>query len=554
MKTTGADTGGLSRNTAVMAAGTLLSRVTGFGRVFALAYALGFTRLADAYNLANTTPNILYDLVLGGVLSATLVPVFVTHLSGESGLSDKSDEAGESDEDPWRAISAVVTAAAVVLAALSCLFALLAPLVIRAYTALNTTPSAAPQRAVATSLLRWFAPQIFLLGAIAVTAAVLNARRNFATPAFSPVINNVVAIAVILATPHLARSLDLGDVRHDARALAFLGLGTTAGYLAQALWQLPALKRAGVRLHWVWDLHDPAVRRVARLSTWTFGSVISNQVALFVVLVLAARVDGGVSAYSAAFLFFQLPYGILTVSVMRALQPDLAAAWAAGDIGRFRAQLVDGVRLTAALLIPAAVGYALLARPIIQLVLEHGRLTHAQARSTGDTLALLAVGLPGFSAYLLLIAAFQAMQDTRTMFRLYLLENGTNIVLAAALFPSLHVQGLAVSYSVAYAVAAVAAVITLQRHLGDREPEPRQPRGPGRQLALATVRVVAASAVMGVVVAAVAQAVGTGSRPRLILDVGASVVVGATVYLITARVLGVSELVSLLARLRRRRA
>src|SRR3954447_1062342 len=110
--------------------------------------------------------------------------------------------------------------------------------------------------------------------------------------------------------------------------------------------------------------------------------------ALFVVLVLAAKVDGGVSIYSAAFLFFQLPYGILTVSVMRALQPDLAAAWSAGDVARFRAQLAEGVRLTAALLIPAAVGYAILARPIIQLVLEHGRLTHAQAEITGDTLTL----------------------------------------------------------------------------------------------------------------------------------------------------------------------
>jgi len=122
--------GDLSRNTLVMAAGTILSRATGFGRVFALAYALGFTRLADAYNLANTTPNILYDLVLGGILSATLVPVFVTHL-------DRADE-----EDPWRSVSAVVTVSAVLLAALSALFAIVAPVVIRLYTALNNTGSA----------------------------------------------------------------------------------------------------------------------------------------------------------------------------------------------------------------------------------------------------------------------------------------------------------------------------------------------------------------------------------------------------------------------------
>ncbi|MDQ1398065.1 MAG: putative peptidoglycan lipid flippase, partial [Acidimicrobiaceae bacterium] len=160
----------LSRNTAVMAAGTTLSRITGFGRVFALAYALDFGRLGDAYNLANTVPNIVYDLVLGGVLSATLVPVFVTRLQEDD------------EEEAWRAISAVISAALAVLLVLSAVFVALAPLVIRVYTLLNHTDSVGPQRAVATNLLRWFAPQVFLLGAIALTTAVLNARRHFAAP------------------------------------------------------------------------------------------------------------------------------------------------------------------------------------------------------------------------------------------------------------------------------------------------------------------------------------------------------------------------------------
>jgi putative peptidoglycan lipid II flippase len=526
--------GELSRNTAVMAVGTLISRITGFGRVFALAYALGFTRLGDAYNLANTTPNILYDLVLGGVLSATLVPVFVTRLEDEN------------DTDPWRAISAVVTAALVVLAAITALFALVAPLVIRAYTALNSTSSAGPERAVATTLLRYFAPQVFLLGAIALTAAVLNARRNFATPAFSPIVNNVVTIVVLLLTPHVARSLSLGDIRHDARALAFLGIGTTAGYLAQAIYQLPALHRCGARLRWVWDLREPAVRRVARLSTWTFGSVLTNQVALFVVLVLAAKVDGGVSIYTAAFLFFQLPYGILTVSVMRALQPDLAASWSAMAPARFGRQLGDGIRLAAILIIPAAIGYAVLARPIVELVLQHGRMSHQAALTTGDALALFAIGLPGFSLYLLLIASFQAMQDTRTMFYLYLLENGVNIVIALVLFPFLKVQGLALAYSVAYAVAAVVALVTLVRRVDRRVGD--------RWLVRTIVRVTLASVVMGAVVFVLSRAIGTEGRPRLLLDVGVSLVVGATVYLSLARRMRVAEVATLMSRMRTSRA
>src|SRR5438067_4174527 len=251
----------LGRNTAVMAVGTTLSRITGFGRVFALGYALGFARLGDAYNLANTVPNIVYDLVLGGVLSAPLVPVFVTRLEQDG------------EDDGWRAISAVTSAAIAVLVVLSAAFVLLAPAVINLYTVLNHTESAGPQRAVATTLLRWFAPQVFLLGGIALTTAILNARRHFAVPMFSPILNNLITIGVLLLTPRVADSLDLTRIQHDALALAFLGIGTTLGYLAQGWVQLPWLRRTKADVRWVWDLRHPAVRAVLSLSTWTFGFV-----------------------------------------------------------------------------------------------------------------------------------------------------------------------------------------------------------------------------------------------------------------------------------------
>jgi len=513
--------GALSRHTAVMAAGTALSRLTGFGRVVALAYVFNFGGLADAYNLANTVPNILYDLVLGGVLSATLVPVFVQCLAGE----DK--------DQGWRAVSAVATAAAAVLAGLSALFVVAAPLVIRLYTLMNSSAAAGPERAVATNLLRWFAPQVFLLGAIALTTAALNARHRFAAPAFSPVLNNVLTIAVLLATPHLARSLDLGDIRHDPRALALLGLGTTAGYLVQALAQLPSLRAAGGRLAWVWDLHDPAVRTVLRLSGWTFGFVASNQVALFVVLVVAGRSPGGVSAYSAAYLFFQLPHAVLAVSVMSALQPALAECWTAADIDGFRRRLSRGLRLTTAVVVPAAVGYAVLARPIVGLVLQHGRFSHGAALVTADLLALLALGLPGFSTYLLLMRAYQAMQDARSVFWLYLLENGVNIVLAFALYPWMGVPGLALALSLAYGVGAVAALGHLRGRTGGLG---------GPALVRALVRIGAASAVMAAAVLATSAAVGGTTGSAAALRVALTVAVGICVYGLAARLFSVDEL------------
>ena len=150
-----------------MAIGTGLSRLTGVGRVFVLAYVLGFHRLADAYNLANTTPNMLFDIVLGGVLSATFIPVFVDRLTNRP------------EREAWRAVSAVLTLAVVVLGVATVACWVAAPWIIDALTALDhshgvSAAAIGHERAVATSLLRWFVPQVFFYGAISLATALLN--------------------------------------------------------------------------------------------------------------------------------------------------------------------------------------------------------------------------------------------------------------------------------------------------------------------------------------------------------------------------------------------
>ncbi|MDP9403539.1 MAG: murein biosynthesis integral membrane protein MurJ [Actinomycetota bacterium] len=516
---------GLARNTAVMAAGTLLSRMTGFGRLFALAYALGFTRLTDTYNLANVTPNIVYELVLGGVLSATLVPVFVSRLSTE-----------EDEDDAWRAISAVVTAAGAVLVVVSLLFLVLAPLLIRLYTAGNDGASADEQRAVATTLLRMFAPQVAFYGMVTVTTALLQTRRRFAVPMFAPVLNNLVVIAVLLALPHVADEVSLSGVGGDTSALVLLGIGTTAGVAAMALVQLPALWRAGVRLRFVWDPRHEAVRTVLRLSGWTFGLVAANQVALAIVLILANGRAGDVAAYQAGLVFFLLPYGVFAVSVMSAMLPDMSQRWSRGDVQGLRQRVDLGLRTIAAVLVPAAVGYVCLARPIVRVVLDHGALRASSAETTAEVLALLALGLPAYASYLFLMRTYQAMQDTRSMFLLYLLENTLNVALAFALYPALGVQGLALAYALAYVGGSVAALAHLHARTGGIATA-----AAGR----AWLRIGGASAVMaGAVLLAAALVAPAAAK------VGAGIVAGVTVYLVVAKILGVQEL-SMLLRTRR---
>jgi putative peptidoglycan lipid II flippase len=514
----------LGRATRLQVVGTSLSRITGFGRVFALAYAIGFTRLADAYNIANVTPNIVYELVLGGVLSATLVPVFVERL--------------ETDDDPWHAVSAVVTFSLALVVGVAAVVAVAAPVVIHLYTVFNRSGSVADEAAVATSLLRWFAPQVAFYGAITITTALLLARRRFANPKFSPIANNLVVIGVLLALPHVVSDLSLSAVRHNTGAIVLLGLGTTAGVAVQAFIQAPGFRY----VRWVWDPHHPAVRTVVRLSFWTFGVVLANQIALYVALALANQRAGEVSIYLAAYMFFVLPHGVIAVSVMDSLLPELAARWTHGELDAFRRRLTRGLITIMAVIVPAAAGYIVLARPIIGLTLEYGALHSASAAKTAATLALFAVGLPGFSAYLLIMRGFQSMQDTKSMFQLYALENAINIALAVALHPSLGVEGVALSFGLAYTVAAVVAWRRLSRLTGGL---------PGRAVLRDLQRVGTATAVMTAAVLAVSVAIGGDRNLHLVARVGAGVIVGVTVYLLVARALHIEEL-SALFNLRRR--
>jgi putative peptidoglycan lipid II flippase len=502
--------------------GTTLSRLTGFGRVFALAYALGAGRLADTYNLANNTPNIIYELILGGVLSGTLLPVFVRELRREP------EEPGEG----WRAVSAVFTVALVAAVVLAALFVVVAPLFIRLYTLRTSKEVGADQIAVATQLLRLFAPQVFFYGMISVTTALLRARRHFAAPMFAPVLNNLVVISLFLAYPTLVGTRSLSEVRGDPGAILLLGLGTTAGVALMAIAQFPLRTvRRHVRL--IWQPRHPAVKTILRLSGWTVGFVAANQLALFVVYLLANRRSGDVTVYILTYTIFLLPHGIVSVSIISAMQPELTDRFAAGDLDGFRVQLSLGLRTIAALLVPAAAGYVVLARPIVTVLLEHGALHGGSANRVAGTLAFMAIGLPVFSAWLFLTAAYQAMQNTRTLFWLYLVENGVNVVAAIALYPVLGVRGLGLALAIAYAFGTATALGDLRRRIDRVE---------GRMLWRSILRIALATATMSAAVFGLRQLFRDADGFGAVVGVGAATMAGVTVYLAAARLLRVGEL------------
>ena len=503
--------GSLRRATISMATGTAASRITGFVRLAVLAAVLGVhTGIAEAYNLANTTPNMVYDLVMGGVLASTVVPVFVQVL------------AVYRPSRAWRDISAVVTVAVVILAVVSAVFIAIAPWVMALYNVGTNAARLGAQESVATELLRLFGLQVLLYGAVTLVTAVLNAERRFVAAAFAPVVNNVVVIAVLLVALVLYPHRGVSTAAVDQGLILLLGLGTTGGVAAQLLVLLPSLSACSGRIKWHWDLHNPAVVSIARLSGWTLGFVSTSQVKLFIVLALAHALDpvGGATAWTYAYMFFQLPFGIIAVSIMSADQPELATAWAERDPSRFRRRLTSGVRATLAATVPAAVGYVFLGSPIVQAVLAHGTAARSGTAGTGALLETMAIGLPGFSVYIYLVRAWQAMQDTKTVFVLYAVENGLNVVLAFALYRPLGLPGLGLALSIAYTVAAVVAAGRLRR----------------RRMGLLRRSVVSTSVRVGSASSAMAAALwwsrlflsGRSENPFLVVVVG--VVVGITVF------------------------
>jgi putative peptidoglycan lipid II flippase len=510
-----------------VAAGTTISRLTGLLRIVALAGALSQTHLADAYNLANTTPNMLYDIVLGGILSATFIPVFVDHL------------AHHDERTAFRSISAILSVSTVVLVSTTVLALVLAPYFITALTALDTSAhphqlaQVVAERAVATTLLRWFVIQIAAYGFFSLAAALLNTRRRFVAVAWAPIVNNLVCIAVLIwfglwVGPHPS----LASVQQHHTQLVLLGLGTSLGVVLQGVALIPSLRAANLGLlRWRWDLHDAALRTVVRLSGWTFGFVVANQVALFVVTLLAGTAPGSdpVSSYTYAYAFLQMPYGIVAVTIMSVVTPDLAEKWSTGDRVAFLARLSGGWRALLALMIPAAVAMLLLAKPAVALILGVGHSTPAETADTGAALAMFALGLPGFCSYLYIVRVLQSMQRTRVAFYLYLVENGINVALAVVLVHPLGVRGLALSLSVAYSVGALLGLAVLRRWFG-RLGAPHT-WDPLRRVGVATVA-------MGAVVLVVSNLSAATGGIDLLARVVGSVAAGGLTYAAVITLLG----------------
>ena len=507
-------TRGTGRRMLAMAGGTAVSRGTGLLRVLVLAWVLGFSPLADAFNLANTIPNMLFDLVLGGVLSATFIPVFIEQL------------AVQGERRAWRSISSVVSVALLTLLVACVVTFVAAPWIIDGFTALQhspkqlVTPTVVHQRVVATTFLRWFVPQVFFYGVIGIGSALLNIRHRFGVVAWAPIANNLVCI-VVLCWFHLVDPSPTLTSVSQHHHLLWLGLGTSLGVAVQFLCMVPSLARNDLyRLRLRFDFADPALRAIARLGSWTLAVVVTNQVSLYVVLAFAFGIGGNgpVSAYTYGWSFMQMPYAVIVVSVLGVLTPQLAGLATANDAVGFTRRLSQGLRQSLVIIVPCAAALVVLAQPVVGVLLNHGRLSANLL--AGSVVAVLAAGLPGFTVFQLCIRGLQALQRARDVFLLYALENGLTIALCFVLGRH-SMTGLTGAVSLAYTLSAVVALAVLHVQ--------RVPLV-GTLASRAVRRSAVGSLAMAFVMAGAYAAVTWSTGALLLVRVGLAAVLGIVTY------------------------
>ena len=528
----------LVRHAAVMTVGTTLSRLTGFLRLTAMTATLGVTvsALGSIYTVANLTPNIVYELILGGILTSVFVPVFVDRLETR-GVEDARDAAER-----------IVTLVLVLLVLIAVIAAIFAEQIIRLYLS-EAEGAGEAEIALGTFFLRWFMPQIVFYGVGAVAIGLLQAHRRFAPPMFAPILNNLVVIGTFVTYALVRSDRDPRVVGITTAEKLVLAVGTTLGVVVMTMALWPALRSLGYRLRLRVGWRHDAVRQLVRLAGGVAVYVAANQLAYVVIIVLNNRFDAGPQIYTTAFTVFQLPHAIFAVSIFTALLPGMSERWATGDPDGVRAFVSRGLRDTLVIALPAALGLIALARPIVRLLFEHGAAGQRDTEAIAGTLQGFAIGLVFFSAFQLLTRSFYSMQDTRTP---AIANVGAAIVnVASALVYTegfgLGLRGMALAHATSYVAGASVLLLLLRRRLGALG---------GRAIGLTAAKAAAAA------VAAAATAYATASlwpisetAAAVLLQaarVGAAVAAGMLVFVVAALILRVAEVDDLRRTLLRR--
>jgi putative peptidoglycan lipid II flippase len=515
-----------------MALGTLVSRLTGFLRTLLLAAAVGSAALGNAYNTANTLPNVVYDLMLGGILTSVVVPLLVT-------AARRDPDRGESY------FQRMFTLGVIALGAITLVATLAAALIVDLYAGALQGPT----RHLMLVFAYFFIPQIFFYGVSSLAGAILNARGRFAAPMWTPVINNVVVILILLMYLAVAGA-GRTPVTITSGQILLLGVGTTLGIVAQTAALIPSLLRCGFRPRPTFGFRRAEVAEIGRMAGWLSGYVITTQITFLTTARFASDASkhapsAGFAAYSYAYQLFQMPYAIVAISVITALLPRMAAHAAARRYSRVRADFSTGIRLSAVIVVPTSLLLAVLGGPLAVVLFAHLSISVAHATYIGEVFAVFSLGLVPYMTFQLLLRVFYSLHDSRTPCFIGIATMAVNItinVIALNVLPARRVVlGLAAGYCLAYLVGAVLAWRLALRRVGSLD---------GRAITRSLVKIYVAVIPPVIFAFEVKYAVGVVLNPGFgyglvtVLLAGGG---GLLLYVLFARALRIREVAGLMA-------
>lgn len=449
---------GLGRDTALVTVCTLISRVTGFARVVATAAVLGTGVLGDVYQTANMIPNLMFELVAGGVLQAVLVPSFVAarREGGEAGLGRAT-----------QATVGVVVGALTVVALVGMVFA---PLLSHLLLAGEASSDLVHDKfRLMVPMVLVFVPQLVCYGIATVTSSALNAKGRYVTAALAPAVNNVIVVAacVLFRVERGGRvaSLDLSTFE-----FVLIAGGTTLGVLLFSLTPAIALSARGVHWRPVWDPHHPAVRSLKSSFGWATLSIVGTLVPTAAALAFGNGAEGGVAVFVYAFAFFVLPHALIAVTVATTLAPRVADGWQAGHVREVAIAIESSMKLVMPALACAGAAMLTLAWPLTRVVTEVGQTASQGHGPIAHTLAAFGPGLLGYGVSFVMIRVLFSLGDVRRASVLMISGAVVGVVVmaiaSAVMHPTERAAALAIGYGAAQTVVAGLLVVRVHRLTG----------------------------------------------------------------------------------------
>ena len=437
----------VGRSAGLMTALTIVSRVTGFIRTWAMAAAIGMSLLSSSYQVANNLPNMLYELVMGGMLVTAFLPVYMG-VRREQGREASNEYVGN-----------LLGILLLLLGGISVLGTVFAPGFIWTQSFLSGDGGSMD---TAAFMFRFFAIQILFYGLGSVFSGVLNAHRDYFWSTFAPVLNNVIVIASFMGFAPVSAQFG------EQAGIILIAAGTTLGVFVQMACQIPALGKHGVHPHIHIDFKDPALRQTITLGIPTLLATVCMFVSTSITnaAALVVQPETGPSVIAYARLWYTLPYALIAASLSTALYTELSHDAQEKDYDSVRMGISRGVAQMLFFLIPFALYLIVFARPL-NMIYCAGKFDESGVKLVSEFLVYLALSLPLYGVVVLMQKSFSALLDMKPYGRycLYSAIGQAGSVLLFGVVLGYDMPAIALSYVVDYVILVGCSLWWLRRRL-----------------------------------------------------------------------------------------